>query len=62
MSADIKGALEQINKSWRAFVHRGKPMTKKQVKKALEYGLENGLKYTYQIPLEAVDKIILENP
>ncbi len=28
MHADIKGALEQIDKSYRAFEHKGRRMTK----------------------------------
>lgn len=30
MHADIQGALQQINTSWRAFEHRGMPMKKDQ--------------------------------
>lgn len=44
MDADIAGALAQINTSWKAFEHEGKPMTKNQVKHCLEYGLEKGYK------------------
>lgn len=46
MNADIKGALDQINQSYRAFVHNGKPMTKQQVKSVLEYGLSKGYEHT----------------
>lgn len=58
MKADIKGALEQINKSYKAFEHRGKPMTKEQVKKVLEYGLSKGYKNTGEFTDEEVDKLI----
>ena len=58
MNADIKGALNQINRSWRAFEHRGQPMTKAEVKKVLEYGLAKGYKTTDQFTDEEVDKIL----
>lgn len=58
MHADLKGALRQINKSWRAFTHRGKPMTKIQVKAVLEYGIRKGYKTTNELSDEEVDAII----
>lgn len=58
MNADIKGALEQINKSYKAFEHKGERMTYKQVKAVLEYGLENGYTNTGQLQDEEVDEII----
>lgn len=58
MNADIKGALQQINKSYRAFEHNGQRMTKAQVKKVLEYGLKKGYTHTGQISNEEVDKVI----
>ncbi len=58
MVADIKGALEQLNKSYRAFEHRGKSMTKEQVKKVLEYGLEKGYEHTGQLTDKEVDAVI----
>lgn len=61
MHADIKGALEQINKSYRAFTHKGKPMTKEQVIKVLEYGIKKGYRTTDQLSDEEVDKIILHD-
>lgn len=60
MKADIKGALEQLNKSYRAFVHNDKPMTKKQVKAVLEYGLVKGYIHTGEFSSIEVDRI-LEN-
>jgi hypothetical protein len=44
MHADIKGALAQIDKSWKAFEHKGKPMTKNQVKTVLLYANSKGCK------------------
>lgn len=35
MHADIIGALNAINISWKAFEHKGVKMTKQQVKKVL---------------------------
>jgi ribulose bisphosphate carboxylase small subunit len=58
MKADIQGALNQINKSYRAFVHNGKPMTKIQVKTVLEYGLKKGYKHTGEFTQEEIDEII----
>lgn len=58
MNADIKGALTQLNKSWKAFTHKGKPMTKLQVKKVLEYGLKQGYDHTGQLTDNEVDKIL----
>jgi hypothetical protein len=58
MHADIQGALNQINKSWSAFEHKGKAMTKQQVKAVLEYGLSKGYKYTNELSDNEVDKII----
>lgn len=59
MHAEIKGALEQINTSWRAFEHRGKPMTKSQVKKVLQYAITKGYKSTAELLDEEVDSLLL---
>lgn len=58
MKADIKGALEQINKSYKAFVHNDMPMTKKQVVAVLEYGLEIGYKHTGEFSNHEVDLVL----
>lgn len=58
MNADLEGALNQINKSWRAFTHRGKPMSKEQVRKVLQYGIFKGYKSTAELSDEEVDMII----
>lgn len=39
MDADIKGCLSQISRSYKAFEHNKKRMTRKEVKAVLEYGL-----------------------
>jgi len=58
MDADIKGALEQINTSYRAFEHKGKRMTKREVKEVLEYALKQGYTQISQLDDEEVDMII----
>ena len=58
MNADIIGALKQINKSYRAFEHKGKPMTKEQVRKVLKYGLNKGYKHTGQLSDEELDETL----
>lgn len=61
MNASIKGALAKINKSYRAFEHKGQPMTQEQVKKVLEYGLNKGYEHTGQITDEEVDSVLLSS-
>ncbi len=58
MNADLVGALEQIDKSWKAFEHKGKPMTKEQVRKSLVFGIKKGYKHSGQLTDEDVDKAI----
>jgi ribosomal protein L12E/L44/L45/RPP1/RPP2 len=58
MDADIKGALQQLDKSYRAFEHKGKRMTKQQVKAVLEYGLQVGYTSTSQLKDKDIDEII----
>lgn len=61
MKADIVGALEQLDTSWKAFEHKGKPMTKDQVRKVLVYGIQKGYSDTGQLTDEEVDEVILSN-
>lgn len=58
MNADIVGALEQLEKSWKAFEHKGKPMTKEQVREVLVYGIKKGYKTTAELSDQEVDVII----
>jgi hypothetical protein len=58
MNADIKGCLNQLDRSWKAFTHRGKPMTKEQVKTVLHYALGKGYEHTGQLSDEEVDLVI----
>jgi len=58
MNADCKGALAQINKSWRAFTHNDKPMTKPQVKTVLEYAVNKGYDHTGLLSAEEIDNVI----
>lgn len=58
MDADIKGALAQINRSWRAFVHNGSPMSKKEVKAVLEYGVSKGYTKVSQLSEQEINSVI----
>lgn len=58
MHADIKGALAQINTSWKTFEHKGVPMTKKQVIVVLTYANAKGYKTTAELSDDEVDKLI----
>lgn len=62
MNADCKGALHQINKSYRAFVHNGKPMTKQQVKDVLEYAISKGYEHTGQLSDQEINNILNQIP
>jgi len=58
MHADLKGALQQINKSWKAFKHNGKKLTKEQVTKVLKYGISKGYKTTADFEDDEVDRVL----
>jgi hypothetical protein len=58
MNADCKGALTQLNKSWRAFTHNGKPMTKAEVKAVLEYAVKKGYDHTGLLTADEIDTVI----
>ncbi len=58
MNASCKGALAQIDRSWRAFTHKGKRMTKQQVKNVLEYAVKKGYDHTGQLTEEEIDSLI----
>ena len=58
MNADCKGALSQINKSYRAFTHNGESMTKAEVKAVLEYAVKKGYDHTGLLTDEEIDTII----
>lgn len=58
MHADIKGALDQLNKFYTCFEHNGKSMTKAEVKAVLEYGLRQGYKTTDEFSDNEVDLAI----
>lgn len=59
MHADIKGSLEQINKSYRCFEHKGKKMSKAQVIKILKYALDKGYKSTADLTDNEVDNLLI---
>ena len=58
MKADIKGALEQIDKSYKAFEHNGIKKTKEEVTAVLKYGLEMGYTNTGQFTTNEVDHVL----
>jgi len=58
MHADLKGALSQLNKSWRWFEHNGKPMTKQQVKAVLEYGISKGYETTKDLTDKEINDVL----
>jgi len=61
MNADLAGALEQLNNSWRTFIHNDKPMTKEQVRKALVYGLKKGYKGTNELTDQDIETALADN-
>lgn len=61
MNADLVGALQQINKSWKAFEHKGEKMTKEEVRKALVYGIKKGYEHTGQLTDEDIDIALGKN-
>jgi predicted phosphoribosyltransferase len=58
MNADCHGALAQLNKSYKAFEHKGKPMSKAEVKAVLEYAVGKGYEHTGMLSDEEVDNIL----
>ena len=58
MNADCKGALVQINKSWKAFTHNGKSMTKNEVKAVLEYAVKKKYEHTGMISDKEIDDVL----
>jgi hypothetical protein len=58
MNADCKGALVQINKSWKAFVHKGKSMSKAEVKAVLQYAISKGYEHTGMLSDDEVDNVL----
>ncbi len=61
MHADLAGALEQLDNSWKAFEHKGRLLTKQQVRAVLVYGLSKGYKSTKELTDQEVDSIINTN-
>jgi len=58
MKANCKGALAQINMSWKSFEHNGKPMTKAEVKAVLQYAIQKGYEHTGMLSDEEVDNVL----
>lgn len=58
MHANLKGALAQLNKAWSSFRHNGQPLTKREVKAILEYGIRKGYESTEQLLDLEVDEVL----
>jgi len=58
MYADLSGALQQINRVYKAFEHRGQKMSKEQVCKVLKYGIKKGYKTTAELTEAEVDSVL----
>jgi predicted phosphoribosyltransferase len=58
MNADCRGALAQLNKSYKAFEHKGKKMSKAEVKAVLQYAVDKGYEHTGMLSDEEVDSIL----
>jgi hypothetical protein len=58
MSNKIKVALDQLDRCWRSFTHRGKPLTKEQVKLVLEWGDFYGYTHIGELSDEDVDTVL----
>jgi hypothetical protein len=62
MKANLVGALEQLDISWKAFEHKGVPMTREDVRKALVYGIRKGYEHTGELTDEDVEDAIAGKP
>jgi hypothetical protein len=58
MNADIKGAFEQLNISWKCFQHRGRRMSKEEVRTVLMYAIDKGYITTEELSDEEVDNVL----
>lgn len=58
MNADVKGALNQLNQSYKAFTHNGHSMSKQAVKAVLEYAVAKGYEHTGQLRDSEIDHIL----
>ena len=58
MDCNIKEALNELDKCYQAFEHRGQPMYKWQVKQILTQALEEGYGYISQIPDADIERVI----
>lgn len=58
MNADIKGCLNQIDRSWKCFEHNGLPMTKAQVIAVLTYEDSKGIETVNEIPDSDIELVL----
>ena len=55
---NVKGALNQIDKSWKAFKLEGYQLSKQSVKRILEYAVAKGYEHTGQIRDSEIDHLL----
>lgn len=58
MAIAIKEVLERNSEFYKGFRHRGKPLSKRTVKKILQYGIDKGYTNIEQFTEEEVDVLI----
>ncbi len=58
MDADLRGCLEHIDRSYRAFEHKDMPMSKREVQALLEYGISKGYTSLSEIKDEEIDEVL----
>lgn len=54
----IQDVLNNINEYYKGFRHNGKPLSKRQVKKVLQYGIDKGYTNIEQFTNEEVDIVL----
>lgn len=58
MNADLRGCLANLSKSYKIFSHRGKNISKDNVKKILEYGIKQGYNSTAELSDIEIDNLL----
>jgi hypothetical protein len=58
MDADVLGCLKAINKSYKAFEHKGQSMTKKEVQAVLTYAYNKGYKAVSELSDEEINNVL----
>jgi len=58
MQVNILGAILEIDRFWKLFHLKNKPLTKEQVIRVLNYGKNKGFIYVHEIPENDIDMIL----